>query len=127
CSLHQVKQREQENPDHIDKVPVEAGQFQHHFVLASESAQKCHDQNDGENHQPAEHVQGMKARHREVTRSPQIAERNYRRQVQIVILLEQALDLFSGFVWSNLGPAILQLQLLEQVFAILHLRIAQAA
>src|SRR5689334_2331866 len=90
--LYQVQQREQENPDDIDKVPVKASQFDAELVLGAESAEEVQDQVNDEDHQPAEDVQGVEARHGEVRGRPQVAPGDREREVRVRVELEDALD-----------------------------------
>src|SRR5262249_12299303 len=86
---NQVEQRKQENPHDVHKVPVEAGQLDHALVLGAEPAHQGHEQNDGEHDQTAEHVQGVKARHGEITGSPQVAKGDHVLDRQVGMLFEQ--------------------------------------
>src|SRR5437868_1623187 len=80
--LYQVQEREQEDPDDIDKMPIQAGQLDEAFMLSTELPAPGHDEHDGEDHQPAQDVQGVETGHGEVSRCPHIAPRNRVRQVR---------------------------------------------
>src|SRR5205807_7049242 len=64
--LYKVQERKQEDPDDIDKVPVEPDDFEHGGVLHAEAADGGHHQDHGKHYQPAQHVQGVEAGHGKV-------------------------------------------------------------
>src|SRR5207245_5366455 len=62
----QVKQREEENPDDIDKVPVQAGDLYRVIPVRRKPAAPRHDQKHREDSYPDHHVQRVHARHGKV-------------------------------------------------------------
>src|SRR5687767_3728301 len=64
----QVKQREQEDPDNVDEVPVEAGDFDRRVVLGVEMPPPRHGGDDQHDPDANDHVHGVQPRHHEVQR-----------------------------------------------------------
>ncbi len=65
-SAQQIKQREEEDPDDIDKVPIQARHFHRHIIIRAERASKCLVQQPQHQSKPDDHMQSMQARHRKI-------------------------------------------------------------
>src|ERR1019366_10500853 len=91
-NLHQVQQREQEDPDDIDKVPIKTDQLNGELVVRAKLAQHVRDQLDAEDNEAAEHMDRVEAGHGEVARCPQVPVRDGKGQMRIRIDFEDALD-----------------------------------
>src|ERR1041385_335946 len=67
-TVHQIQQREQENPDDVDEVPVEASEFQGCVPLRRKAPAVGHDGDDSHQPDANHHVQRVHAGQREVER-----------------------------------------------------------
>ena len=83
-------------------------------MLHTEAADAGHDQHDHEHHQTAQHVQGVEAGHGEITRRPEVAERDHGRQVhfgmifkELLVFLVHLINAPAGFRRRDLGEAVL--------------------
>src|SRR4029079_10173557 len=65
-AMDEVQEREQENPDDVDEVPVEAEELDRDVPLLRERPLDRHPENDCEDADADDHVQGVHARQREV-------------------------------------------------------------
>src|SRR4051794_4447818 len=64
--VNQIKKGVQENPDQIDKVPVQAGYLDRVVVVGGKLATPCLAGDDRHQPQTDDHVNGMNAGHREI-------------------------------------------------------------
>ena len=100
-SPEQIKQREQEDPNNIDKVPIEAGHFDRHIVFAAVCVFAT--PSTEPRHQPEadDHVQGMKPGHYKIDPKeyPDLIAKLIRVDLtirKIADLLGSASDIFSS-------------------------------
>ncbi len=63
---NQIKQREQENPNDIDEVPVQADHFHRSEIMGVENVAICLDQQEGEQSDTGNHVDGVHTSHTEI-------------------------------------------------------------
>jgi len=63
---NEVEQREEKNPDDVDKMPVETADVERRVVVCGEAAAGGHDDEDGENAEADDHVKGVQAGHKEI-------------------------------------------------------------
>ena len=87
-TIDQVQQREQEDPDNIDKVPVHRGSFNRLMMLRGELAPHGADQDDGHEHTPTEDVGPVEAGQR-VEGGAKHRVARPERQLRIVVHLER--------------------------------------
>ena len=65
-SPEQIKQREQENPDNIDEVPIEAGHFDRHVIFRTVGIAESHPSEPSHQPKADDHMQGMEAGHHKI-------------------------------------------------------------
>src|SRR5678816_696909 len=67
-SVHEIEQREQENPDDVDEVPVEAAEFHRCVPLRREALAICHEGQGAHQPNADDHVKRVHAGQREIQR-----------------------------------------------------------
>src|SRR5579863_7922177 len=84
----QVKQREQIDPDDVDKVPVQAEIFNKGYVARGIRAGLCAEDHESQNGDADDHVQGVHARHRKIEEKVELGvSRHIGLQRRVVVLL----------------------------------------
>ncbi len=63
---NQIKQREQENPNDIDEVPIQADHFHGRKIVSVEDVTIRLDQQEGEQPDARDHVDGVHTSHTEI-------------------------------------------------------------
>src|SRR5689334_13141590 len=71
-AINQVQQREQENPDHVDEVPVKAADVDRGHVLSGKAAGLRLENQDEEDTHADHHVEGVQSRHRKIKREEEL-------------------------------------------------------
>src|SRR6476469_2695873 len=70
----QIQQREQENPHHIDQVPVQAAQFNRRVIAWAKLSTMRTQEQPGQEAQANERVEGVQAGHSEIEREEDFCE-----------------------------------------------------
>src|SRR5262245_50995098 len=88
----QIQKREEENPNQIDEVPIEAGVLEDVSLGVVEAIHQ--DEHEGD--QADEHVQCVKAGEQEVRAGPHVAAGNHHGQVEVCVfrIMRQSVRLF---------------------------------
>ena len=66
--MNQIEEREEEDPDHVNDMPVEAAQVDWRVITSIESAPHGQDDQPGNDEAAHDHVDTMKPGHHEVDR-----------------------------------------------------------
>src|SRR5579871_5832666 len=70
-AINQIKQRKQENPDDVDKVPIQSGYIDGSEVFGGIPALTPFQDQKGENADAHHHMEGVQTGHREIKREEQ--------------------------------------------------------
>src|SRR6185436_3087623 len=68
----EVEKREQENPDDIDEVPVEAAHFDGVVILRREPSRACSHRKEPKQANPDQEMEGMDSGHGEIAQEEQL-------------------------------------------------------